>query len=364
MSIIPLQPAFAESTKFDTVTIPVKNQGTTGQKEALRQAFNQMLIRITGNTSIITLPSIQRVTPALMQYIRYYRYVSTKESPSNISTLQVVFNIQAINRLLKKAGIAIWPRSERPTPLIWINLNQDKHIQLLSSTLANEITETLFALSKQYALPILLPLMDLKDIRLMPKIIDPQTNTIVADSNALLTIKTRYQTKALLIGSFTATNESLGSWNTGWQLSFMQEIYLWSITGDDLTRIIRQSFQNMINILVNYTLTTEDISRESTLLLHVQGINDLQAYTHISKQLKQINLVKRISLESLSSNAVTFRLTLSNGSTETFISELNQKKQFYFIKKQSMPTKSDKQNIQTLIPNLYYDYGQTTTIEH
>jgi hypothetical protein len=362
-----IQASTTSSTELSLVTLPVSSRSATDFKKTLYTAFNQILVRLTGDTSIATLPEVQRIQSQAKQYVQYYRYVSTPTDSHTPSTLQlkIVFDIQGLQTLLQKINVPIWPQSDRPTPLIWLQFKRNDQVELLSSTMENDLTALFRSLSTQYAVPILLPSMDLQDLQLSPKVIDSKHHQIIIDNDTLQSLMQRYLVKTTLIGSLSQSTASK-IWNSQWQLSFMHETYQWTLKNTNLDEIIQQTFQNMINVLVNYTQTTEDVnaSQEKSVILHIYNVNNLQSYNQILRYIHQLNEVKQSSLQNVSQDTMTFKLTLSNSNVEKLITHLNQNNQLHFIRMQSMAIRLQKSNIQNLIPILYYDYGQTTTAEY
>jgi hypothetical protein len=361
----------AETTQsFNTVIVPVSDQSSAEFKKALSQGFTEILIRLTGNTTVATLPMIKRTITHAQQYVQYYRYLSTTDSDNSPTAsalhLQITFNIQAVRALLTQADIPIWSQNNRPTTLVWIKTIQDNHVQFLSSTVDDQLSSTLYSLSTQYGLPILLPAMDLQDIQLSTQFIDQGIQSqysVVPNIDAIKEFMHRYRVNSILIGNITE-NTASHQLSSQWQLLFMHEMYQWSSLGDNSTDLIKQAFKNTINILTNYALNENGNSQEKIIFLRIFNVNNLGTYTELSKYIEQFNKIKQISLENLSQTSVTFKLTLTDDSSTKLIQYLSRNQELQFIKQENTPVTAKQQNVQNIIPTLYYDYGQTTTTQY
>jgi len=87
-------------------------------QQALQTALNQVLVKMSGNASVNTVPAIQNAQKRVNNLVVSYSY-STKKNRSRSSQLMlhVVFDGSAVQRLLKNAGQAIWG-NDRPLTLI------------------------------------------------------------------------------------------------------------------------------------------------------------------------------------------------------------------------------------------------------
>jgi len=354
---------------FNTVILPVSDQSNAEFKKALSKGFAEMLIRLTGNTNVTTFPALQRVTKNPQQYVQYYRYLPTTDEDTSSTPslrLQINFNEQAIRTLLTQANIPIWSEDNRPKTLIWIKTTQNNHAEFLSSTIDDPISSTVNFLATQYDLPILLPAMDLQDIQLSEQFANPYTQQpypIMSNIDTLKEFMHRYRVNSILVGTINE-NTTSHQWESQWRLLFMDEMYQWSSTGKNSSDLIEKAFENTINILVNYTSNENQTSGEKIIFLHIFNVDNLKTYTELSKYIAQFNKVKNVSLENLSQTSIIFKLTLTNNTSTGLIQYLDKNRELHFTKQESTPFQVKKQDVQNIIPTLYYDYGQTITTQY
>ena len=102
-----------------TTSLPVANRSTQTLNQALPKALGAVLIKLSGNPGIITLPNIQ---PALTQASKLVQSYSFQQAPAKTTTdqplmLQVSFDKDAVRNLLQNNHKAIWSPN-RPLTLI------------------------------------------------------------------------------------------------------------------------------------------------------------------------------------------------------------------------------------------------------
>jgi len=354
---------------FNTVILPVSDQSNAEFKKALSKGFAEILIRLTGNTTVATLPALQHAAKNAKQYVQYYRYLSATDDDSSstpLLRLQINFNEQGIRSLLTQANIPIWSEDNRPKTLVWIKTTQNNHIEFLSSTIDDQISSAVNSLATQYGLPILLPAMDLQDIQLSEHFANQHTQQpypIMSNIDTLKEFMHRYRVNSLLVGNINE-NTTSHQWKSQWRLLFMDKMYQWSSTGKSSTDLIEKAFESTINILVNYTSNENKNSGERIIFLHIFSVDNLETYTELSKYITQFNRVKHVSLENLSQTSVIFKLTLTNDTSTGLIQYLNKNQALHFIKQESTPFQAKQQDVQNIIPTLYYNYGQTITTQY
>ena len=370
LSCLPILSVWAvpQTQSLNTVILPISNQSNVEVKKALSKGFTEILIRLTGNTRVTTLPPIKFAAAHARQYVQYYRYISKKDNAFTTTKryLQINFNIQALQRLLTEVNIPIWSQGNRPTILVWIKTTQDHFIQFLSSVTNNQISSTVRALSTEYGLPILLPEMDLQDIQLSGELEDHKAQTLYNSASNFDTIKkymNRYGVNAMLIGNISeniTVHQSKGQW----QLLFMHETYQWSNTGENLTNVIEKAFKNAVDILVKSTLYDQANLQGKTIFLRILNVDTLETYIQLSKYIKQFHTVKHVSLETLSKKSITLKVTLKSPALNGLIEYLNKNRNLHLITQNNKLAHNKQKNINDINPILYYDYGETITTQY
>ncbi|NTS76062.1 DUF2066 domain-containing protein [Catenovulum sp. SM1970] len=139
----------------DSVT--VSDQSLASRKVAYKEALSNVLIRVSGSLDIIKSPAIKKVLSKSTKYLSRYQYVTR----DGIELIEVYFNANAINQVLRDNGYAIWG-ARRPLISTWIAVQRGGDRQILSEQHSLNYTD-IQPLAKKRGLPVLLPLMDFED---------------------------------------------------------------------------------------------------------------------------------------------------------------------------------------------------------
>jgi len=140
--------------------IAVDDQSQRSQDSALKSAFKQVMIKITGNKDALQNPGVKAALRTPQAYLRSYRFDFQEGE-----TLYVAeFDKIKLNELLQREGLPLWGE-RRPETLLWLATEDSEsgERQLLDETTPSEMREHLSAKAKERGLPLSFPLMDLTD---------------------------------------------------------------------------------------------------------------------------------------------------------------------------------------------------------
>ena len=140
--------------------IAVDDQSQRSQDSALKSAFKQVMIKITGNKDALQNPGVKAALRTPQAYLRSYRFDFQEGE-----TLYVAeFDKIKLNELLQREGLPLWGE-RRPETLLWMATEDSEsgERQLLDETTPSEMREHLSAKAKERGLPLSFPLMDLTD---------------------------------------------------------------------------------------------------------------------------------------------------------------------------------------------------------
>jgi len=177
---------------------PVASQQPAEREEALRNAFDTLVLRLTGDTS-----SDQEVVAQLrndpQQLVSRYAYEG--------DAVIVSFDPVTTERALRSAGLSLWG-AERPSILTWWLGESANGSQLVGD--AQEGSSDLRAAAQHRGLPLRLPLADLSE----QLVATPETVT-AKDPQALRDVSERYDADGLLT---VMAKQSGETWQANWRL--------------------------------------------------------------------------------------------------------------------------------------------------
>src|SRR3989338_9968810 len=262
----------AEAVKVPDMTaasVPVADHSQQTFHHALPHLLYQVLVKVSGNPSVSTLPAIQNVLPNVERFIESYGYTTaTDVSGTPQLMLRVVFDRHAISRLLKHAGQAVWGEN-RPLTLMWVSIPTDNQAIVLSDGNTTHPTALLIKhVVEQRGIPILFPTMDLED----------QTNAALSSSRLLTSsqinaMADRYGVESVLAGSIIADNT--GSYEGEWQLLLNGTPYEWQTTGTDISQVVTNGLERAADMMANQLATLENVNSQRMVVMKISGVEDL-----------------------------------------------------------------------------------------
>lgn len=298
-----------EICDFSTATLPVSDQSPKTFQKNLPKALEQVLVKMSGNVGIMTLPTIQDVLPKINDYVQKYSYLTNQGGQP---LLRVVFDKQSMRHLLQDANQAIWS-ADRPLTMIWVSVPNGSEF----NTLASESRSPTIRVIKQIAflrgLPIIFPAMDLEDQTNVP-----QPTSTVLSNNQLQTISHRYGVDSILAGVVVDSN---GHLQGEWQLFLKGTSYEWQTIGTDVNQVVINGVDRAIDMMANQFATFDSKGMENLVTMKVSGVQNLNDYVHVVLLLKHLSPVIKVSVSKMNTN-VLFLKVITAGNLEDLVKAL------------------------------------------
>ncbi|MCF6281322.1 MAG: DUF2066 domain-containing protein [Candidatus Polarisedimenticolaceae bacterium] len=321
------------------VEVAVEGQSAGQRRTAIREAFRQVLVKVTGNRALLNERSLRKSLRNASRYVQQYRYriveraaVEVVEAPvvetleeDLIETEQVTevdlpieperllwvrFDATAVNRLLREKRLPIWG-SARPSVLVWLSQEQRGERTMLLPEMLPEMVKAVEAQAKQRGLVVMLPLMDMEDHQQLP------VSTLWGGfAETIQRASSRYGVEVTLTGQLLATES--GQWQVEWRLYQDASVEAWIGAEGELSEIVAQGVDQMSSRLAErYTQAAEDDSL-SQLQVIVTGIDDLAGYAKVTQYFSSLVMVEQIVLQTMDINSGEFLLNVRGG-VETLI---------------------------------------------
>lgn len=177
---------------------PVASQQPAEREEALRNAFDTLVLRLTGDTSSDQ-EAVAQLRNDPQQLVSRYAYEG--------DAVIVSFDPVTTERALRSAGLSLWG-AERPSILAWWLGESANGSQLVGD--AQEGSSDLRAAAQHRGLPLRLPLADLSE----QLVATPET-VAAEDPQALRDVSERYDADGLLT---VMAKQSGETWQANWRL--------------------------------------------------------------------------------------------------------------------------------------------------
>ena len=283
-------------------TVPVAGQEAEQRGAAIIEALAQVLTKVTGHQDIVARGQLEEKLKTAANYVRQYRYDQTAE---NGRLLKVLFDEQAVNRLLHEQGLPVWGVN-RPMVLFWLGLEADGKRRVAVPELDSALFAQVEAAMHQRGLTAAFPLMDLTDRAALPAAElweDLATNVRQASQ--------RYEADLILVGRLTS-KENQG-WHSRWTLYPVTGASSWKGQGADQQQVVTLGVQTLADHLANKYAPIRERGDQSRIQIHVAGIQQLDDYERVNDFLLKLDSVEQADLSHAEPDAVVYELVITSG---------------------------------------------------
>ena len=292
-----------------TVELAVPDQTTSQRLEVFKQAFGDVIIKVSGSSSMMGSPGFRGPLNNSSRYVHQYSYIKRKDENAEVFDgglliLRVTFNQEMVENLLRENTVPIWGR-ERPGTLLLISYEVNGAASIVSSDTVNEIVNEIDGLALRQGLPILFPLLDLEDRMLIgvQDIIDSKEESIN-------TLSARYAPDALLVGRIIG--ETGKGWKGIWQARLSDKLFNWSFNASSRENVMSQAIAQLAQTLAaEYALVSYQ-SADQNVLLTVDDVVELKDQIKLQSYLQSLEAIERAQLVHIKQHSVTYKVKMHN----------------------------------------------------
>ncbi len=317
ISLLSLSPAgiAVTVTGLYQAEIPVTNQSSSQRQSAVRAAFIQIMVKLTGNRNAGSIYGVDELVPQAEQFVQQYEYRNqVNEEGIETTRLWVQFDQNVVDNRMREYNIPVWSQ-ERPSTLVWLVINDDLGQRFASLDEYSRYFAVLQEQARARGISFITPLFDLQDAAAI------STNAIVAgDTGAIEQASSRYQPDAILAGVVNAVTPEL--WEGNW-ISIVQQQNLTSTgSGDSLEIVLSEGVDAHADQLAARFADTQGFVNETTEQIRVTGIRHFEDYAKTLSYLESLNFVSAVDVSRVDVNQVEFVLQLraSNASLSQALS--------------------------------------------
>lgn len=310
MSVLFSAPAFAIPFKnLYTAEILVPADGSSGVNQNAKAGFLQVLVRVSGHADVDKNPTIAAALSHPADYYYQYGYEATdrtvaengKQVPARI--LDISFEPSAIANLLRSAGFPVWG-SNRPTVLVWVAVDDARGRRILTDNDKSVVLQNIEDEAQRRGLPLLFPLLDLQDKAAISTgqvwgLFLQQIDAASARYNPDVVLAARIQ------------KDPYGQWNGSWAYRIDNN---WQESGDSKfssSALVDEMVDNLADQLAHRYAVG---SSRSTMMLQVDGVDNLEDYAAVVKYLQSLTPVIDLNVVDVNGNHTLFRVSIDGQS--------------------------------------------------
>lgn len=273
---------------------------------ALVSAFEQVLIKFSGNSRITTVPDIQKQLALVDRYVQKYNYVD--------NNLIVTFDQRALINLLVQAQQPVWV-SERPASLIRLSINNQAPLTW-NAAAPDSALVFLQSIANQRALPLVFP--------------DAQAEAGAVDPSALEKLTEIYHTPAVLSGNLKPDPANASNWLADWLLVWHGQNWQWSGAGAQ-EQVLREAVNKLADILGSQLSIHLDQKTGNTFWVAVLGITQLADYQNLLQSIQQLHPVLGVYVQDIGSHGLLMQVTAASEGSDAFRKALSDNPRFTLV---------------------------------
>lgn len=295
--------------------VAVADQSEAERRRAYREALERVLVKVSGLTAALQHPTLRSAlnnAANLVEEVGYRTEIVATDTDgvpgsSQQGFLRVRFADDAINRLLQDAGFAVWDRN-RPSVLVWITVQHpDGRRELLGSGSDHALLQQIRDFSRQRAVPLMVPILDLTDRQALPL-----EQAWGLDSEALQRASARYQVDSILAGRIMLTPG--GDVAGFWQFLFRDTVEDFDHLAAALDGYLQLPLDHAtVRLASHFALPEHELDTRYRVTLRVDGVRDVKAYADLLGYIRDVALVHNSRVSHLAGDRVELLVETAGG---------------------------------------------------
>jgi uncharacterized protein len=281
--------------------VAVNNQADAERRRAYREALQQVFVKVTGEQRWLQHPRITAAVSNAESFVAEVGYRSTGMD----AWIDVRFDRQQIDGLLYEVDIPVWDRN-RASVLLWVTVQTaDGRREMLGSSSDHELLSQARRFSAQRAVPVLIPLLDLTDRRMVSA-----EQSWALDVEALRAVGQRYGADSVLAGRMLVTDS--GDVVGFWQFLFRDQVHVFDHVNNDLQAYMGYPLDQVAVRLANhFGLVLSEFEREDEVSVVVEGVRDLASHMVLIRYLESLSVVRDVRVTALKGESLELHLRLA-----------------------------------------------------
>lgn len=290
-----------ESTLYE-IELPIAAEGSFEQSKHLKQAFQDVLVRLSGSDKALNNEGVIKALAKPDTYVKQFSYHQRSNAERFV---KVVFNQAMVKELLNAAKQSIWEK-KRPLTVVWLMINRDQTLQWVGNDSEEQLGLVLEKELKRRGIPLVFPMLDLTDTAELSEkdIWDGALEPLQQRTK-------RYNGDTILVGRLNQTPEG---WQSRWTLFLNESKINWDITKPELNMALTEVAENLTTSLSGFHVaeTAQVLPKTSHLLVSVAGILSAEQYNKVLDYLQRLPSVSTVEVAQIMPEKTIFSLQISH----------------------------------------------------
>ncbi len=302
--------AAAPVAQLYSAEVPVADQSAEERNRAIREAFLEVLVKVTGSTSQAARAGSSGLADQAQRFVQQYRYGVAPSGPGAPAPggdpegdgrlLWVQFDGDGLVRLLRDNRLPVWG-DNRPLVLVWLAVESGGSRRLVLPDGFPDLVQGIASQAADRGIPILFPLMDLEDQDALP-VSDLWGGFVASIEGA----SARYRPDLVLVGRVSKVGKRI--WRANWSLYQDGRAAEWRGEGDGLEAVGRDAMQQTANRLADRYAPAGGETALATMLVGVAGVGSLRDHVSTRRYLESLSPVESLETARVEPETAVFRV--------------------------------------------------------
>ncbi|WP_028302809.1 DUF2066 domain-containing protein [Oceanospirillum maris] len=291
----------------------VSDQSVEQRKRAAKAGLSEVLVRVSGHKSTLRDKSVQKLLENAESYLAQFSYHENADTAKQSRyRLKMRFEGKSLVALLSQSKLSVWG-GNRPNVLAWLAIDGPNGRFVVNSENNPLLSEVFEAEGQRRGVPILLPLMDLDDERLIS----------VSDiwgqfSDRISAASVRYAPDAIYSGRFYRSGSG---WRAHWLMQAGNQRQVIELQSDQIRELFTKSVDALAEILAKKYAVVVSPTHIGDYAFNVVGIKSIADYSKLNHYLGSLQIVERVEIARIDDSGVAYRVALK-GDRSQFLSVL------------------------------------------
>lgn len=268
------------------VEVIAKSEQEQDRVAAIKQAMQRLLMRILAGNELFNDDTVSSVLNNAENYISEYQLSLAEGGQKNARLMRVLFDEDKIVSTLRPGKNGLW-NEIRPRTLIWLVVERNGKQQFFDPEAMPDIERVVKKASKQKKIPMLFPIQDLKEKRVLSI-----SDVLSAYSEHLLEVSVRYEVVSTLAGKLVKQG---GCWKAEWTLYFNAKIEQWRSPCASVDQATLLGFQGVYDRLSQYYAAKPERKEIAAVMMKISGINKVTEIMRVTDYLEALPMIKTVT---------------------------------------------------------------------
>ena len=287
-------------------SILVPDQSEQHRDRGIRQAFSQVLVKVTGDSAALGHPAVLQGLANAENFVAAIGYSEAGDGAQPGAMLDVRFSPQLLDQLIRTEQLSVWP-ANRPTLLLWLVSDSVEHgLQPVGGEASSDLLEDMALLLAQRGQPFRLPNYDLQD-----QFVLSLQDIWALRSPQLSTASQRYATDGWAALRFFST--SSGQIRGSWIYNLGEHSGREDFIGSDRQHFMQQAISALVDtVAAHYAYTPQAASNQ--YLVRIEGVASYEDYQLLLQRVEALESVLSVQLAQLAGDTLTLSVEVEGDS--------------------------------------------------